>query len=159
MHQPASLPLRWLYCLALVSVILPFGMSGWVAMSVGGGPLQSLPFVGPLLFLGLGVWRIGLVIRHRDTLDAFVDGPAVTALRRLGIGCMAFGAVHLALRLTTAPLIHSLTTHRSESGVEFYVAGLFLALLGGAAALGLLLFEFSRLLGFERRARRAAPLG
>ena len=38
----------------------------------------------------------------------------------------------------------------SSDLVEFYIVGIYLALAGGVGVLGLLLFEFSRLLGFER---------
>jgi len=38
-----------------------------------------------------------------------------------------------------------------ESGVEFFVVGVYIALLAGVGPLGILLFEISRLFGFERR--------
>lgn len=45
-------------------------------------------------------------------------------------------------------------TSRTESGAEFFAVGLFLSLASGIGVLGLLAFEFSRLLAFERRARQ-----
>jgi hypothetical protein len=153
MHQEASTLIRWLYCLAILSVILPFGMSGWVAATVGAGPTQSLPFIGPILLLVLGVWRIFMVARHRYTLDTFVLGGAAKLLRILGIMGMVVGVIYLVLRLTAAPLTRAMLQSRSESGVEFYVVGVLLGLLGGVGPLGILLFEFSRLLGFEQRAQ------
>jgi len=43
----------------------------------------------------------------------------------------------------------------TDSGAEYFVAGMYLALLGGIGTFGLLFFEFSRLVGFEAAARRA----
>ncbi|MDO9001811.1 MAG: hypothetical protein Q7V20_00010 [Aquabacterium sp.] len=45
-------------------------------------------------------------------------------------------------------------TTRTESGAEFFVVGLYLSLASGIGMLGLLAFEFSRLLAFERNTQQ-----
>jgi hypothetical protein len=45
---------------------------------------------------------------------------------------------------------------RTESGAEFFVVGMYLSVAAGIGMLGLLSFEFSRLLAFERSAQRAS---
>jgi hypothetical protein len=157
MRQEASISIRWIYSLAVLSAILPFGMSGWVAATLGGGPMQSIPFIGPILFLALGAWRIYLVARHRNTLDSFVGGGVMKFMRVLGIIGMAFGVIYLVLRVSAGPLTRAIFQSPSENGVEFYVVGVYLALLGGVAPLSVMLFEFSRLLGFEQQARLPTP--
>ena len=156
MNQSASITLRWLYCLAVLSVVLPFGMSGWVAATLGGSPLQSIPFVGPIVFLVLGVWRIYLVARHPETLESFVYGGALKFIRVVGVIGMAIGVLYLVMRFAYRPIVQSLVKRPSESGVEFYVVGVYLALVGGVAPLGIILFELSRLLGFERNNKDAS---
>lgn len=151
MYHEASTLVRWTYCLAVLSAILPFGMSGWVAATLGGSPMQSFSFIGPILFLILGAWRIFLVARHRSTLNAFVLGGVMKFMRTLGIAGMAVGVLYLVLRLSAGPLTRAIFRSRSENGVEFYVVGVYLAVLGSLAPLGIILFEFSRLLGFEQR--------
>ncbi len=47
----------------------------------------------------------------------------------------------------------ALITHRSENGIELFVVGIYLAMLGGIGFLGLITFELSRLLGFEEHSR------
>jgi hypothetical protein len=149
MKQPATNSLRWLYCLAILSVIFPTGMSGWVAMTVGGSPFQVIPYIGAIVFLALGIWRMYLVIRHAGTLESFVYSGLLKFLRVVGIIGMVIGVLYLVLRFSYRPIIQSLVKRPSESGVEFYVVGVYLSLLGGFGSLGIILFELSRLLGFE----------
>jgi hypothetical protein len=46
-------------------------------------------------------------------------------------------------------------TSRTESGAEFFAVGLYFSLAAGVGILGLLAFEFSRLLAFERNLHAA----
>lgn len=150
-QQSASNGLRLIYCLAVLSAVLPFGMSGWVALTVGRSPLQSVPYIGWIVVLLLGAWRIYAVARFRGTLDSFVYGGVLKFLRGAGILCMTVGAGALILRLASKPLVMALVHQRSDDGIEFFVVGLFLALIGGVGSLGLVFFELSRLVGFERQ--------
>lgn len=49
-----------------------------------------------------------------------------------------------------------LITHRSENGIEFFVVGMHLALLGGIGFLGIITFEVSRLPSFDEHSRAQA---
>ena len=151
MHHAASVQLRVFYCLAVVSAVLPFGMSGWVAMTIGPSPMPMVPYLGPLTLLLIGIWRIYQVSRSPVTLDSYVYGGALKALRVIGLIAMGVGVLYLIVRFAAGPLMRILVPRRSDSGVEFYIVGVYLALLSGVGPLGILLFETSRLFGFERQ--------
>lgn len=51
------------------------------------------------------------------------------------------------------PLMRALMTSHTESGAEYFVAGMYLSMLGGIGTLGLLCFELSRLVAFEQGPR------
>ena len=157
MHHRASWPLRTAYVLALLAAVLPIGLasSGWVAMTTGGSPFAFVTYIGPLLFLLLGVYRVIVVLRVPGTLDS----PHVTGfaafLRPVGIAALYFGAVVGLVNLLSRPLTRLIFSRPSDTGVEFYVVGVYLALLGGIGLLGLVFFELSRLFAFETYARNA----
>ena len=152
MNLSASARLKWAYALTVLAAVLPIGLasSGWVALTTGGSSFSAIPIVGPLVFVALGLYRVYLVARVPGTLDSVqVTGPA-RFLRAAGVCGLYVGAVIAVLNLFSRPLMQLLITNRSESGVEFYVVGVYLALLGGIGVLAIVLFEFSRLLAFER---------
>jgi hypothetical protein len=154
---PAPPALRWAYVLAVLCVVFPYGLSrsGWVQMSMGGGsPIGLIPFAGPLAMLFLGLSRCYMVIRRPGTLSAYAVTGGARVLRVLGLAGVYVGGVAGALNLVGRPLITLIGT-RSDNGIEYYVAGVFLSILGGLGAIGLVSFELSRLIGFESRA--AAP--
>jgi hypothetical protein len=151
MPHSASLKLRWLYCLAIVSAIFPLGVSGWVTMSLGVSTLGTVPFLGPLVLLLIGLVRIYQVATDAERLDAYEVSGLLRLLRVAGIVGMSLGVLYVILQLGYRPLVSKLFIHRSESGVEFYVVGMYIALLSGMGSLGVLLFEASRLFGFETR--------
>ena len=155
MNRPASFSLKIFYCLTVLSIIVPFGLasSGWVRVSTGGSLLGLIPFVGPLLFLALGLYRVFLVARLPGTLDSPPVAGVAAVLRAIGVFCVYAGALAGILNWLSRPLMRMLVTKPSETGVEFYVVGAYLALAGGVGVLGVLLFEFSRLLAYERHAR------
>lgn len=158
MKQAASISLKWVYSLVVLSAVLPSGLaaSGWVALATGGGVAGGIPFIGPLLFLALGVHRIYSVVKVPGTLSSFrVEGfPLV--LRRLGVFALYLGALAAILGWLAGPLMKLLMTQRTESGAEFFVVGMYLSIIGGIGVLGLILFELSRLIGFERQGDVAA---
>ncbi len=150
MNYESSIKLRLLYCLAILSAIFPFGMSGWVSMTVGPN-LLSVPYIGPISLLFIGIWRIYKVTRYPHTLDSYVQGLFLKALRVIGIIGMSVGVVYFVLRFGANDIVHMWVPSRSESGVEYYVVGVYLSLIGGMGSLGVFLFEASRLFGFERQ--------
>lgn len=159
MEQIAPRSLKWAYALTVLAAILPVGLtsSGWVALTIGAGPLQAIPVVGPLAFLVLGLYRIYLVVRVPGTLDSRRAMGVARVCRVIGVFGLYFGAAIGVLNLSSRPLLRLLISRPTESGAELYVAGVFLALLGGVGLLAIVLFEFSRLQAFEQHAREFAP--
>ena len=151
MKQVASNSLKWVYSIVVLSTVVPLGLasSGWVAMARGGGVFAGLPYLGPLLFLLLGLYRTYLVARVPGTLASYPATGFASVLRKLGLIALYFGAAVSLLNLAAGPLMKLLMTTRTESGAEFFVVGLYLSILGGIGVLGLLLFELSRIVGFE----------
>lgn len=146
---PSSL--KWAYSLVLLSAVLPVGLSAssWVALAQGGSFIGGLPIIGPLLFLLLGLYRIYLVAGAPGTLSLPQVRGFTLFLRRAGIFALYLGAALAILGWLAGPLMKLLMTQRTESGAEFFVVGLYLSMLGGIGILGLILFELSRLIGFE----------
>lgn len=155
MQVNASWKIRTLYCLAVLSAIIPFGMSGWVAATVGPRPMPMVPYLGPIALLFVGLWRIYLVARYPSSLDSYIFDVGTRALRIVGIIAMVVGVLYLILRFGAGPLMKLLRGgRRTESGVEFYVVGVYLTFISGVGPLGILLFEASRIFGFERNYRQ-----
>ena len=152
MNRQASFLFKLFYCVAVLGTIVPIGLasSGWVRASTGASLVGLVPFAGPMLFLALGLYRVFLVARVPGTLDSPSVVGVAAVLRAIGVFCIYAGAVVAILNWISRPLMRLLIARPSETGVEFYVVGIYLALAGGVGVLGLLLFEFSRLLGFER---------
>jgi hypothetical protein len=114
-----------------------------------------LPLFSLLPLLLLAIYRVVFVIKDASTLAAPPAAGVARLLRVLGIVMLVVGALVFALNVVSGPLMHRFMSSHTESGAEYFVVGTYLALLGGIGAFGLLLFEFSRLLGFEAAARRA----
>lgn len=153
--QKTSATFKLVYCLFLLSAILPFGLakSGWVALATGGAGMSTIPLIGPVALLILGLYRIYLVAKVPGLLDApAVAGPP-QFLRAAGAVLIYVGVVAAVLSWIAAPLMRSLITQRTGTGVEFFVVGVYLSLGTGIGMLGLFCFEFGRLLSFERQVR------
>ena len=150
-NRQASIGFRICYCIAVLGAIVPMGLasSGWVRASTGGSFAGLLPLVGMVPYVALGLYRVFLVARVPGTLDSPPASGVAAVLRSVGVLCVYAGAVVAVLNWASRPLMRMLVTKPSETGVEFFVAGLYLALASGVGVLGLLLFEFSRLRGFE----------
>jgi len=159
MEHIASRSLKWAYVLTVLAAVLPIGLasSGWVALTTGGTPLQAIPIVGPLVFLALGVYRIYRVARVPGTLDSWQTIGVARLCRVIGVLGLYVGAIVGVLNVFSGPLLRLLMGHHSGSGIAFYVAGVYFAMLGGIGLLALVLFEFSRLQAFEQHARERAP--
>ena len=70
MYTEASPGLRILYCLAVISAVFPYGMSGWVALTLGASPRPVFFVALPALFLAVGPWRIYRVARYPHILSS-----------------------------------------------------------------------------------------
>lgn len=150
--QEASFPFRISYCLVVLGIIAPFGLarSGWVALSTGPGLSGIVPFVTPVMLLLVGLYRIVLVARVRRTLDAPEMSGAPTLARWTGMFFVHAGAAATVASWLARPLMRSYVHVHTDDGIEYFVVGQYLALASGLGLWGLLLFEFSRLLGFEK---------
>jgi len=150
--QLPSKTLKISYCVVLLAAAVPIGLakSGWVATATGGFSMALVPFLGPVVFLFIGLYRIYLVVRVQDVLASPQATGLVSALRGVGAFCIQVGAVASVFSWVAGPLMRALMTTRTESGAEYFVVGVYLALFSGIGLLGLILFEFSRLLAFER---------
>jgi hypothetical protein len=157
MTKKVSLITRIAYCLALLGAVLPIGLanSGWVALATGGDYLtQIFPFVGPILFFVVGLYRIFVVIRFPRALDFPSASGFITFLRGAGVFLLYVGAICAILNWISGPLIQIFIHPRTESGVEFFIAGFILAVIGRIGIFGVLLFELGRLRSFEQQAIR-----
>jgi hypothetical protein len=153
-QQQASRVLRIAYCLVLVAAMVPVGMaeSGWIGAVIGGTGLGIVPSFGPTVFIALALYRITLVARHWQILAApRAAGWFPRAMRMCGVALIHQGALAALVTWLALPLLKWFVPERTESGIEFYTE-LFLYLGAGLGMLGLALFEFSRLLAFEREA-------
>ena len=159
MNRPVSLPVNVAYCLVILGAVVPVGLahSSWVRLATGSPAVTLLPFVGPLVYLLLGGYRICLVVRGPSTLGAPPASGVVAALRAIGTFLLFVGAVISVVNVAAGPLMYAFMPRLTNSGVEYFAVGLYLAFLPPVGVLGLILFEFSRLVAFERAARRAAP--
>lgn len=157
MRTESSRGLKWLYCLTLITVIFPSGMYGaasWAGLATGGGLFSR----GMLLLLIVPiVYRIVLVARDPDKLTAYVSSTRIKILRNLAIFFMATGLIGSFAIFFIQPLALSIFGKPGDSGVAFFVVGIFIYLLSSAGLLGLLMFEASRLFGFEAQLKEGQP--
>jgi hypothetical protein len=153
----ASWGLKCVYCIAILAAVVPIGLaaSGWVTLTLGrsASPVGALTIVGPLILLAVGLYRIWTVVRLSGTLDSSEVIGIAKVLRGIGVLALYVGAIVAIVNWVAGPVMRMLITTPTQSGVEFYVVGVFLALLTGIGTLGLVLFELSRLLSFEAEAR------
>ncbi len=153
MKTKASRSLKWLYCLILIVIIFPSGMlgaSGWVGFATGGG-LFTGGIVGLAILLAIFIYRIVLVVRSPHTLDAYVTSTPVKVLRNFGIVLMVIGLIGSLAVFFIRPLALGIFGKPGDAGVAFFVMGILLYVISSAGLAGLLVFEASRLFGFEAK--------
>ena len=153
MKTEASSSLKWLYCLTLIAAIFPSGLLGaasWVGLATGGG-LLSGGIVAVAILLVLFGYRIVLVVRGPHTLDAYIASTRIKLLRNFGIFLMAIGLIGSFTIFFIKPLALGIFGKPVDSGVAFFVVGVFAYLISSSGLMGLLMFEASRLFGFEAR--------
>lgn len=159
MKTEASRSLKWLYCLTLIAAIFPSGLmgaAGWVGLATGGG-LFSGGMVAVVILLAIFIYRIALVARNPHTLDAYIASTRIKLMRYLGIFLMAIGLLGSFTIFLIRPLALGIFGQPGDSGVAFFVVGVFVYLLSSAGLLGLLMFEASRLFGFEAQLKDEQP--
>jgi hypothetical protein len=153
MKTEASRSLKWLYCLILIVTIFPSGLlgaSGWVGLATGGG-IFSGGLVALAILLAIFIYRIVLVARSPHTLDAYITSTPVKLLRNLGIFLMVIGLIGSFAVFFIRPLALGMFGKPGDAGAAFFVVGIVLYVISSAGLAGLLMFEASRLFGFEAR--------
>ena len=153
MKAEASRSLKWLYCLVLIATIFPtgkLGASGWVGLATGGGIFGG-GIVGLAILLAIFIYRIVVVARNPHTLDAYVTSKGTKLLRSFGIFLMVIGLIGSLAVFFIRPLAMGIFGKPGDAGAAFLVVGLALYVMSSAGIAGLLMFEASRLFGFEAR--------
>ena len=153
MSQSTSFSTRVAYCVTLLGAILPIGLakSGWVSLAAGHGFAGGIPYLGPIALLIVGLYRIYVVARVPSTLNSEPVAGFIAFLRTAGIILLYVGAIAAVLGWIAGPLMHSLMRSRAEGGAAFFALGVIFALLGRVGVIGLILYELSRLRGFEKK--------
>lgn len=160
MKTEAGRSLKWLYCLILLVTIFPSGLlgaTGWVGLATGGGIFGG-GIVGLAILLAIFIYRIVLVVRSPHTLDAYVTSTPVKLLRNLGIFLMVIGLIGSFAVFFIRPLALGMFGKPGDGGVAFFVVGIMLYVISSAGLTGLLMFESSRLFGFEARLKDECKL-
>jgi hypothetical protein len=153
MQTAAGRSLKWLYCLILIVTIFPSGMlgaSGWVGLATGGS-IFSGGLIGLAILFAIFIYRIVLVARSPHTLDAYVTSTPLKLLRYFGIFLMVIGLIGSFAVFFIKPLALGIFGKPGDAGVAFFVVGVVLYVISSAGLAGLLMFEASRLFGFEAR--------
>jgi hypothetical protein len=153
---PAHAWLKLLYSLTLIAAVFPLGvagMSGWVGLTLGTSLLGS--FLLPLLAIVL--WRVYVVWRHPTTLMRHRSGALIAFLRGVAVVEMVVGCLAALALLLQRPIIAAMGGVRTDDGIEYYMLQLGAVMVGGLGLQGVVIFEWSRLIGMERFYREEAP--
>ncbi len=129
--------------------------SGWIGLSLGrssGGAVAPLVYL--VVIASAVVFRIYQVLRYPRALEAFVSGKVVATLRFLSIGLMVIGGLAGLAIFFIRPLALLIFGQPGDSGVAFYITGMFLVFIAPLGWKACLAFEISRWIG---RARSNAP--
>lgn len=144
----ATFLLKLCYCLNLFGLLLPFALARLGGLPpLGDATTAAAALVAALSALVLvlaGLYRIGGVVRVPGTLDAWPAAGLSDALQRIGSAGLHAGAVVGLASLVAGPWLHA---------ADALLAAQVLAMAGGIGLIGLVLFEFGRLMSFEQRAR------
>jgi hypothetical protein len=138
-----------MYCIALFS-FLPatlLGSSGWIGLTLG---RSGRGLTGQLLFLLVAaavVFRIYQVLRYRHSLDAFVSNKFIATLRVLCFAVMLVGGLSGVAIFFIRPLALLIFKTPGDSGVAFYVVGMYLAIVAPLGWKACLAFEATRWIG------------
>jgi len=115
-------------------------------MAYGIGVLSGRTVV-LLLIVVASLYRIVRVARFSSTLDVNITGIWVRMLRAGGVFLMCVGLTATLLIIFRKPFTLLIFPNPGNNGVGFFVVGVFLYAFVGAGWLGVIAFEFARLLG------------
>ncbi len=150
-----SVWLRFLYAATLLTTFFTVALiasSGWIELILGTSLLRPFVITGVPVVL----WRLYVVWQYPTTLMRARSAGVLTLLRGTAIAMMAVGCfAPLALALQD-PAIAALGGVRSDSGIENIALQLAALRFGSIGLQGLLIFEWTRLIGLEDVYRRAA---
>lgn len=105
-----------------------------------------------LVFLqAIFLYRIVKVVRKPHTLDAHITSKRILLLRRFGIVLMVLGVVGSLAIFFVKTISLGIFSKPGDSGIAFFVTGIFVYLVSSVGLPGLLIFEASRLFGFEAK--------
>ena len=155
MQLTASRSLKFAYAITVLAAVAPIGLasSSWVVIATG---KVGVGLIGTVLLVAFGIYRVATVFKNPYALSSYEVKGFVLVLRRVGIFALYVGAIIGILNWLSLPVMLGLFKPRSESGVEFFAVGLYLALLGRVGLLGIIAFELSRILGVEEHAHNTA---
>ena len=146
---------RILYVLGLFAMLLSSVQSGWVGLATGGSPVLLLFGLGGTVMSIVAIGRAMQVTLGAGVLDApLAQRGSIHWCRRIGLCLMAAGVLAELPRLLLVPITRAIFGPPSGNGIEYFIMGVAMAAFSGLAPTGVLLFELSRMLGFERWLRQ-----
>lgn len=153
----ASTPLKISYVLVLLIAILPWGIVQLGNVLSGDAQLGPSLIV-PVGLLVLGLYRVFTVLNNPYALCSYKVRGGPLLLRKIGVAALHAGAVIGVINLLIIPFVLPLfIENKSGIGIEYFISGLALLMVRLLATfigiLGLICFEWSRLIGLEQYAR------
>lgn len=150
---------RALYVVALLAFIpsVLAGGSGWISLAMGGGLTSTVGITVTFIVLALILFRSYLVLRYPMTLDARVPNLAGKFLRASGIFSMFIGAAAGIGLFFIKPITLSIFKSAGDSGIGYFVVGIYLVILANLGWLGCLIFELSRVFGVRSSKLKKGP--
>lgn len=153
----ASTPLKLSYMLVLLMAALPWGI-GQLSSALLGDAQLTLSLIVPVGLLVLGLYRVFTVLNNPYALCSYKVRGGPLLLRKVGVVALHAGALIGVLDLLIIPYVLPLfISDQSGIGIEYFISGLALLIFQLLAtfigALGLVCFEWSRLVGLEQYAR------
>ena len=158
--------IRILYSLSII-VVLPamlVGGSGWIGLAIGGGPVglgaflhsfSMRPFgliyavyaLGMILIQVLLLFRAYRVLRYPAALDARPPRTLGKFLRGWAILWMALSVASGIGLFAIKPITLAVFKSAGDSGIGYFVVGVYLTLAASSGWIGCMLFEASRKFG------------
>ncbi len=147
--------LKVLYCLALLLSVIPapfLGESGWVGLATGRGILAGGMLSSLAMFIAF-IYRIFLVIKFKNTLSAVYVKSITALIRKLGIFLMILGVFGALSICFTRIIALGIFGHPGQGGIAYFAVGVYAHLISSLGLPGVIIFEASRLFGFEQSLR------
>lgn len=153
----ASNPLKFSYVLVLLMTTLPWGI-GQLSRAEWSDTRLLVALIVPVGLLALGLYRVFTVLNNPYALCSYKVRGGPLLLRRVGVVALHAGALIGVIDLLIAPFVLPLfIQNKSGIGIEYFVSKMalwaFQLLATFIGALGMVCFEWSRLIGLEQYAR------